>query len=567
MIEAYPRIDDCHCFSSISTLGFSDLDNRMQHLYHLASVVYHAMAIFLVSYAGSHAGSCSELISADVKVIRLTSSCGIRRRRLSCLHDFIGDAVWVLENPVRNEPASDLSLSITIEQFANLWGPLWTAEDREDSTPHLFTERGAISSIKFSGTSEFGVPCHWSSTSNRSSTPSAHRRLPLHMGARMLIGKPPRTTESFNENHYCQGSLGNDSSTFGLRAAGVTAPFYERDGYQANLTGGFYITGSIVRTWRRMPGRTHKSMILAWCGNRTEDPTDLLQMRIGVEISCCTRNARRITFWHLLKIVYTLGSVECDHPPLSIDCISDCWRAGVPSTIRPPRSGNCADPRYYHSVVRVLAARALKNMENTGLTADDHIKTNWSPSKDPCELTLVKDWKNEYSWAPLLRDRLDMASFVTMSSACLEYRDITHEPCKAGWRNSSRKSCGLPFERWCGMPGDSRFRYPRSVFATSIHINPDADKDGRKEYRSSFAEAFVDPFPSFPIGAKFRLEEIGTLELANSSPTPLAILSSGSKAKLKEKLHVLASGSRGHIHKELWRPDVPSEDILHVFIA
>lgn len=82
-------------------------------------------------------------------------------------------------------------------------------------------------------------------------------------------------------------------------------------------------------TWKRIPGRSHKDGILLWC-KRKGDVTPIWGLHLGIEISLCTGNARRVTLWEAVILLHAQREAQgrdldhdtrCLHKPGDPDCL------------------------------------------------------------------------------------------------------------------------------------------------------------------------------------------------------------------------------------------------------
>jgi hypothetical protein len=107
------------------------------------------LTIGLISFVGSHVSQLAAAIYADEaetpQSIPLAHGYEFTQRNLACLDQFIGGGTWVSRRTDITDgeiSSGRFKVSITVEQFADLWGPVWFAGT--SLGPVLRTERGFI---------------------------------------------------------------------------------------------------------------------------------------------------------------------------------------------------------------------------------------------------------------------------------------------------------------------------------------------------------------------------------------------------------------------------------------
>lgn len=103
-----------------------------------------ALTLGLVSFSVSHANRFDlELLDEVMERFEIGPKLNFSIRKLSCLDDFIGGLVWVLG---QNVSTRKLKLSIELEHFGLLWGPIWILKSA------IMAQRGYIVAAEASNT-------------------------------------------------------------------------------------------------------------------------------------------------------------------------------------------------------------------------------------------------------------------------------------------------------------------------------------------------------------------------------------------------------------------------------
>ena len=261
------------------------------------------LALATAAYAGSHCHafwpqeSLRELGSLNTEVTEFSIvNCKMRTCHFACLYDHIGGPVWVFG---RARQRDDMILSITKEQFDDLWGPVIALVDPSNEQALAFqTEGGFLSKA---------IPCRGSPLARENET-EIHwtpalpgcRSLPLgisldsffDLNATMLIGfggqddGSSRLQENrivsgcFRTNHGCK--LDAKSHQLSIEACrleyvGTLSRQWTVDTKAVNLAVGW--SGSSIgtnRTWKLRPATTWKGAMLLYCARPARDIAPLM---------------------------------------------------------------------------------------------------------------------------------------------------------------------------------------------------------------------------------------------------------------------------------------------------
>ncbi|KAK3722641.1 hypothetical protein LTR37_002211 [Vermiconidia calcicola] len=459
------------------------------------------LPLAVVSFVGSHCsslgpgerGDCVEAYHFDRSSPSLNSVC-LWRRHLECLNGFIGGPIWIFG---RRNCLQKASVSISIRQFDNLWGPLYATSsasgDYHGNLVAIQTEGGILfrtsDQIRFRGTITQGeTAMHWvrTGTIRKEITSPEHlsgrliisakslERLPEKLepfsrNTRLLIGAPAaqstvtktvaderlvkagpnlsadtracsgavvdRTGSGLKHNTECQLTLDafGQANAFLIRPAGTYKSYYAPDEMQLNFGGGQYISAGFQRVWRRRPGVNWKTRLLDYCSKPCADANrvrQILQLRIGLEVSACTLNARRITLEEALKLAY----------PAELQAVEQACSSGDPMAV----------------------SKFLGNLEFTGITHEDNTFIYWPLSNSIGEVVQLT---NPPSWHVMLKDTPLSACFAVMSPRCLRclasgvgHHIAVGSPCKAPKGGLTTPSICFPFRR---------------VLQTTVELNPE----------------------------------------------------------------------------------------------
>jgi hypothetical protein len=357
---------------SFSSSGIANL-TRFWEYFRLLCSVY---KLGLISYSGSHACPFGETVFCrnGITTFQYGETYTLRQKRLRCLDKFIDGPIWIFEKG--KVPDDGYFLSLTIQEFAQLWGPVWAVPCASDPNKIslVHTEGGVIQ--WFGWTDRQEVYCHWTPTPARSGS------MPFPTTSRLLLGA------HFRINTNCQKDIVHVQNELACSFLfpGVSKDYYEPDTFSIQAAGGYMITAGASVSVKRRPGTRLKSRIVEYCRNPNVDLIPILRLRVGLEVSVCTGNAQRISLWEALRLANVFfgstSSIEsripevatCSHQIGDILCVQECWiRSDGPKPIT-------------NMDARAYILTALSNLQFTGLDKDDALHIWWPFTQEPYTL-------------------------------------------------------------------------------------------------------------------------------------------------------------------------------------
>lgn len=527
--ERWPASEAPFALCSLILLGI--LSYVGSHCSPLVETLWPGAAGF-VSFGPTHPGSKSWL-----------SPYLFRRQSLRCLDSFIGSPVWVFG---RSESLEAASLSISLMQFNDLWGPTYAIPNGEsfDELIALKVEGGLIYRIANPPTPlksrvHGETLMHFMSLGNVTKeilfddtcsdnlvfSHDAEEQLPdpfipFPASSQLLIGYPTEsitctavndtakpepagsrwcTTQAHSQltlNEDCESS----SNSFGRRNThrfhqmGTHRAHYVPQQLQLNFAAGQYVTGGVGKVWKRRPQSTYKERLLEYCSTPSNpeahmDP--ILQLRVGLEVSMCTGNARRISLWDALVLSNRRG----------LCTLQNAYKAGDLFTL----------------------STYMTRISKTGFNEVDRLQLFWPFEHGLPHVVDVSD--SMPTWSRILKDTETSACFATLSSRCMifEDQDRLAQPHRAVLQR-----CHGRIEKYVG-----------SVLETIVNLHPHSHP--RKLPLS--------------IGTRMRLQE-GFLEMRNKA---LAFHEEGTRlSRFNKRKHL--------VHDELLDANRASDYTLPVCI-
>lgn len=361
-------------------------------------------------------------------------------RRLQCMGKLIQNrSVWVLEQlPVRPtkqayisppctiSPRSDPSyLRTTIVDLARIWGPVWKAPEPQIESPWILYRLpgGYIGSGDIQALAKADeIPTHFSTTldsSFREYLPDDFSLLSLPY---LLIGHGlPR---ALVVRKSCQTTLERGLDGMALQSVGTLKPFKYKDssafhiavghaGTQASWTTqiktnpGILMKRSILDRWKFEPKFRNPRLLLLW---------------YGLEVSLCTRNARRC---RLVDVIRSRSMIRY---------LSETYKLALFHALEADKSNAFIELYDSHpewqGELGGMIGHCLQVLEGSGVRENGELGVFVFVNKfhDPGQLAMLS--KSEHTWISLLKDSSYSAAFAVASYDCLEYPKSPGQKCR-----------------------------------------------------------------------------------------------------------------------------------------
>jgi ubiquitin domain-containing protein len=385
----------------------------------------------LVSYVGSHGSPFNVFVNSTAESIEVPNeqedlnSFRCTLMPLACLDGFLNHSkVWAFEiysgkigDQVHQNVDEKLLILTGIEEFADVWGPVWTVpagKNHPDLVLRYNVSKGCIKPVKGLVKARFedSVACHWEEQSS-SDEPN---NILLSKTDRLLIGV------SLRANNACTYTLGDFERDYhtSMRPLDTSPPSWYLESRTAGLGFQQYVGGNISGTQKRLPGRTVKEGILARFAQNSDDADiSWLQSFWGIEISHCTGNARRIKMKDLFLLPPVLHRLQrykrgWERLPWG-QLLFQALGSDNPQDLRDAWEGN---PQMQSEMAKLLYTM-LKLLHHTG-NRDQHLVSAFFSDAEDRRL----EYKVSNSdWAKSLQDSDMKAAYIVISGTCLKYRE------------------------------------------------------------------------------------------------------------------------------------------------
>ena len=394
-------------------------------------IVTRILFLGLVSYISSHTGHFDENYFGKrcEKIVIYSGIEGIvfRRRRLACLDSFVGQTVWVFEDPSFESVQSELYLSCLISDLADIWGKarLVYSDNTLDMVVRIHMGSGIIFAKPLgrepseSSSTPANPPtvntdeilCHWSNCLEVDPRGNDDH-IPFQTTKRLLIG-----ASHFLRNDNCQSVKAVASSRHFL---GTEEPCFRIDTRSASLSISKIVGVGISESRRLYPGTTLKSLVVEewvehWGDPMPYNPDPLwLDIYAGLEISACTGNAQRVHLWQLLRVGCMVDYVV---RTFCHDKDREMWKKryeaffyGYKSFADLWRSQPVA-----RGILRPVISNVLIKLSKTGIDEDGRVLRAWDPISGVSEHRITPNWKG------MLKDSSSCGTFAIVADCCLEY--------------------------------------------------------------------------------------------------------------------------------------------------
>lgn len=439
------------CLNFWSSLGFDFLKapaSTTSTLTKLRTTVLF-LDLAMVSYASSHGSRFDqqfELNSDRISVFGQLDEFGFdyALRSFACLDKFLDSRpVWTFkllggaatERKPQLQPVRGMQLLTTMDAFADLWGPVWSIPANEGHGIKQYNvSKGAICPIndKRKPRTDSAILCHWYTWAEfrrqkLSRLFKATEEKVLAPNDLLLIGGL-RTNDSCN---YTLGDFENDFEA-DIDVMGTNPEAWRLDTRSAGMSFSKIIGVSVMGTQKRLPQTTLKQLILdRWSNAPKRANPGVLNMYLGLEISHCTGNSRRVSLKSLLLIDSVQPLLERQIPGWKL---SDWGRSFLVALSYP-------DPQAIFNVwtyqvgareqMAELVCSVLEILDTTGFSHDRFTADFFHENQ---ELSVKLDHKSD-SWSVLLQDSHLMAVFPIVNKNCLECHTPDHSAatCNTHW--------------------------------------------------------------------------------------------------------------------------------------
>lgn len=130
-------------------------------------------------------------------------------RRLACLEKFIRGPMWVLGSVELASPPERMAVSLTVQDFNILWGPMWMQGGTSEQGRILRAEGGYIIPLPPKENHDISqeIKCHWVSDEDTQSFPLVQGDegfVLLHNTSQVLIGADNTSEIKLTINPKCK---------------------------------------------------------------------------------------------------------------------------------------------------------------------------------------------------------------------------------------------------------------------------------------------------------------------------------------------------------------------------
>ncbi|KAL9122113.1 MAG: hypothetical protein Q9187_001335 [Circinaria calcarea] len=340
------------------------------------------------------------------------------------MNEFLhGKKIWVVQSP--EDLLFSAHISTTIEDLADIWGPVWKLTEQSDveseSLASYYYAIGVGVIVRWpDGTDELdGVACHF--------LPSVAQLTPKHLKInplekqRLLIGA--HESGGLDVNLSCTDPQLKNLVGVKIIPSGTSESSSYQDSVTYNLAIGY--SGSQIgtsRQYKKRDGMTRKQRMLSrWRLEPEKRNADVLSLWCGLEVSACTKNARRRRLLHLINSQTMLKHRQHGF----FDWPDPACKTAVEKAM------GQEDPKYiielynkhveWRKDIGRVVSWLFDALANTGITYDGDLAAYsfLEDSGDPHQTAIYPN--KVHTWAGFLKDTVLVATFAITTDACLEF--------------------------------------------------------------------------------------------------------------------------------------------------
>lgn len=361
-----------------------------------------------------------------------------RQRSFQCLDNFLNcQKAWVLEQNTVSSQTSDkqLYLSTKATTFADIWGPMWASCPKTSHNTIISYNVGSgiiipwqISppNVEHNPVIHPGeVLCHWISEaeSEKSEDLGQPFKQTLTPSSILLIGATMKLT-----SRVCGCSINSikerlrDSGLLHYRGTMSKSRYKDSEtvSFQVGWSG---VTAGAQRSYKFRERTWKQCLIEAWKNEPEGRNPRVLEYWLGVEVSVCTRNARRQRLITLLGTQTMMNYLQgCSIGWINSDCRTEFFAAMKSDDYTSFRKlySEHAD---WQSCLGKAISICLDVLSDTGTTGQG-LNMFWVPSATGMEWVVTLD-SSLHTWTGFLKDTKDCCTMAIFENICLELGDLT----------------------------------------------------------------------------------------------------------------------------------------------
>ena len=463
------------CTTFLTTLGLalaSPADTSINlSILAVMRLAVHTLDLAVASYAGAHLSRFDEeYLGEDIDTLDVlrpftsrhnsqVPSIKLSRCQLQCLDSFHNSKpLWVFSS-TDWKPRGHLFLSTKIEDFADIWGPLWKVVDPKmnGSYTRYVVGNGTIYKYK----PEKATPrlfeneslCHWISNTNfeAGSDNPPNTEQPIFADIidesfdgkeTLLIGAVAAGCERLATKTDCNFDLEHSRSTLDhvgrVQMLGTVKEHTYKDSETYQLQAGHSgMSASASKQYKRRGQSLKQAFVELWTTTPELRDPRLLEDFYGLELSLCTQNAQRVQLGRILG----LGSM-CRYLR-SFRWKTGCAKQAYFDALEGFRDDSDALQQAWerHNEYQEDFGRAvlvcLKALEKTGINHKSQLST-FLCSEVTARPELVAMEPKEHSWIGLLKDSENSCCMAAIGDECLEFRHEFGSVCGGSGRSCLR---------------------------------------------------------------------------------------------------------------------------------
>lgn len=309
-------------------------------------------------------------------------------------------------------------------EFADIWGPVWTIPAENGQIKQYNVSKGVICKVRSRQNELHAVQCHWYSWA------SYHRRRMSNLLSRsenLLLGNDDLLLIGavFQPNYNCRYTLDDYEAEYGreMGVLGATPSYWKADSRGLSIGLSKIVGVTVSGSQKLTPQTSVKQHILdKWTNNPTRANPAVLNQYLGLEISSCTGNARRISLKTLLVSSTVLPLLERQIPAWTSTPWGSSFLAALGTTNTQAIFNVWKDFAQSSDQIAELVCCVLEILNNTGC-GNDHFVAGFLHHGQESSVSL--DYGSN-AWVEVLEDSHLNGVYAVINDVCLECRLPSH---------------------------------------------------------------------------------------------------------------------------------------------
>ena len=421
---------------------FFESSDRLAFL-HMCSLSIQIMSLGFQSYVQAHVGPFHpSFLDTALQEIRLLGCepslelypvVELQLKGLTCVGDMLQGPVLVFEMlpsagsipSIKDSEPGNFDLLASCEDLIDTWGPgQFVVPTAHSKYPSAVCIGGGVICVSDPASNRF----HWS----RDASSEKLCQGALDPASKIRIGTVELNSKCRIDEAQCRTKYGKL-----LQHLGPYTPCWELEETQIGGQGGMHFLVQANATFKRYPGRTLKQEILD--EKQNWNLISFIEEHWAVQVSLCTGVARRVPLREMIADLLPIfaNSISAKNDFKHWQSLKNKHNISSAFETGDLRSWLRELAPALHDLVMKIVRLILNALSETGLDRKrESLLVSWPYGAECNQCLEVSLSQRESSWAQLIADSKDCATFAYVSPKCLQTAEVRCSGTATSWRNA-----------------------------------------------------------------------------------------------------------------------------------